>query len=110
MSIYTTDIFDKTDKVVGYLEGANLHLDGYDFYLVESKKRIEGWRCYGIHETNWRFYCKKYSNEIRLSLKTECKSSPMTGPKTCKYLRADLVLMDIVVRLGNEFVYNSLFV
>jgi hypothetical protein len=98
MNVYTTDIFDKTDKVVGYLEGSNLHLDGQDFYLVESKKRIEGWRCYGIYNTNWRFYCKKFSNEIVLSIKSNCK-----------YVRSDLILMDIVVRLGNEFVYNSLF-
>lgn len=108
MDIYTKNIYDKTDKNVGYLDGAKLHLDGIDYCLTTSKKRIEGWRCYGIFATNWRFQCKIYSNEIRLSLKTDCKSHS-DGPGTCKYVQADLVLMNTVVRLGNEFVYGSLF-
>jgi len=45
-------------------------------------------------EANWRFFVNIYSNEIKISLKCECK-----------YVRADLVLMDIVIRLGDEFTY-----
>lgn len=108
MNIYTNAIYDKTDKLVGHLDGAKLHLDGIEYYLVESKKRITGWRCFGIYKTNWRFQCKIYSNEIRLSLKTDCKSHS-DGPGTCTYVQADLVLMNTVVRLGNEFTYGSLF-
>ena len=96
---YSQCIFTKKGGNIGYLDGEKLHLEGTDFYLTGSRKIIPGWRCYGIEGTNWRFLCKIYDSKIRFSVKSDCK-----------YNKFDLVLMDIVVRLGNEFKFDGMFV
>jgi len=109
MNVYNNNVYDKTDKITGYLDGLKLKLDGIFFHLELSKKKIDGWRCFRMYsydyelskylETNWRFMCKIYSNEIQIALKSNCK-----------YVKADLIIMDSVIRLGDQFTYGRLFV
>jgi len=93
------DIYNMADKVVGQLDGEKLLFGGRDYYLTKSRKRKSGWRFYNLFGTHWRIGCKTYSNEIKFVLK-----------RKCKYNSFDMDLIDIVSRLGDVFMYNSLFV
>lgn len=98
-NIYSNDIYDYDDNICGNINGNFVKIYSLYFEIKKSKHRHDGWLCFKICNSNWRFNCKIYSNEIEFSIK-----------ETNVFTSIDLKIFSLVINHGSVFLYNKIFV